>query len=152
MGIEHIDSATTNMLKDKESQKCWVEGNIKDYGIKITDEIQKKMNHGEWADLVEIIQMQDGEEAENKNFIGNLTLLDSATNREYGNALFRKKREHIINNVKNGRYVLPCTQYVFMKFFDICDTTESRLRWTKEDKEIYHKFIVEELIDYLPIH
>lgn len=149
--IEHIDSATTNTLTDKESQKNWVEGNIRDFNIKITEAIQQKIDNEEWGDLVGIIQEQEGEELENKNFIGNLTLLDSATNREYGNALFRKKREYIINKVMNGRYVLPCTQYVFMKFFDADNITESRSRWTKEDKQTYHDFIYEHLKEYLSI-
>lgn len=149
--IEHIDSATTNTLADKEAQKNWVEANIKDYNIKITDAIKKKIENGEWSDLIGIIQEQEGEEAENKNFIGNLTLLDSSTNREYGNALFRKKREYIIDKVMNGRYVLPCTQYVFMKFFDMKNVTESRARWTKEDKNKYHDFIYQQLKEYLPI-
>ncbi len=148
--IEHIDSATTNELKDKEAQKSWVEGNIKDCKIVVTDAIRKKMDDGEWADLVQIIQSREGEEEENKNFIGNLTLLDSATNREYGNALFRKKRKYIIDKAKNGRYVLPCTQYVFMKFFDDDNVTESRTRWTKEDKEKYHDFIFSQLQRFLP--
>lgn len=109
------------------------------------------MDNGEWGDLVGIIQEQEGEEQENKDFIGNLTLLDSSTNREYGNALFRKKREYIINKVMNGRYVLPCTQYGFMKFFDVDNITESRSRWTKEDKQTYHDFILEHLREYLPM-
>ena len=149
--IEHIDSATTNTLSDKESQKNWVEGNIQAFNIKITEAIQQKMDNGEWGDLVGIIQEQEGEEQENKDFIGTLTLLDSSTNREYGNALFRKKREYIINKVMNGRYVLPCTQYVFMKFFDADNITESRSRWTKEDKQTYHDFILEHLREYLPM-
>ncbi len=148
--IEHIDSATTNNLSDKEAQRSWVEGNIKDYNITVTESIQKKIDNGEWADLVEIIQSQEGEEQENKNFIGNLTLLDSSTNREYGNALFRKKRKYIIDKAKNGRYVLPCTQYVFMKFFDDDNVTESRTRWTKQDKEKYHDFIFGQLERFLP--
>lgn len=149
--IEHIDSATTNALTDKEAQRNWVEGNINDYGIVVTDAIKKKMIDGEWADLVEIIQHQEGEEQENKNVIGNLTLLDSSTNREYGNALFRKKRKYIIDKTMNGRYVLPCTQYVFMKFFDADDSSASKTRWTKEDKERYHDFILQQLQRFLPI-
>lgn len=149
--IEHIDSATTNALTDKEAQRNWVEGNINDYGIVVTDAIRKKMMDGEWADLVEIIQRQEGEEQENKNVIGNLTLLDSSTNREYGNALFRKKRKYIIDKTMNGRYVLPCTQYVFMKFFDADDSSASKTRWTKEDKERYHDFIFQQLQRFLPI-
>ncbi len=148
--IEHIDSATTNELKDKEAQKSWVEGNIEDCKVVVTEAIQKKMDNGEWADLIQIIQSQEGEEQENKNFIGNLTLLDSSTNREYGNALFRQKRKHVIENAQKGRYILPCTQYVFMKFFDDDNVTGSRARWTKEDKEKYHDFIYSQLRRFLP--
>ena len=147
--IEHIDSATTNDLTNKEVQKNWVEGNIKEYNIEVTDAMRKKMNNGEWADLVEIIQHQEGEESENKDFIGNLTLLDSATNRSYGNALFRQKRKEIIRLAKHGRYILPCTQYVFMKYFDEDSVAESRMRWTKDDKEMYHSFIIEQLKRFL---
>ena len=149
--IEHIDSATTNAITDKESQRIWVEDNLRDGVVKLTDAMKRKMERGEWADLVDYIQQQDGEEQENKNIIGNLTLLDYATNRSYGNALFRKKRKYIIENASKGRYVLPCTQYVFMKFFDVDNATESRSRWTKEDKLTYHNFILEQLHDYLPI-
>lgn len=150
--IEHIDSATTNRLTDKESQKNWVEGNIKDYNITVTEEMQKKMDNGEWVDLIGIIQNQEDEDKEDTDFIGNLTLLDASTNREYGNALFRKKRQHIIEKAKHGRYILPCTQYVFMKFFDSDNITESRNRWTKEDKEKYHDFIFEQLKRFLPLN
>lgn len=147
--IEHIDSATPNDLTDKNAQKEWVENAIKDAKIPITESIKAKMDHGEWKDLIGIIQEHEEEDLENKNFIGNLTLLDSGTNRAYKNDLFCQKRRKIIERVKNGRYVLPCTQYVFMKFFDDKDVTESRTKWTKVDKNTYHKFILDQLARFI---
>ncbi len=143
--IEHIDSATTNDLTDKDAQEAWVTNAIKDSGMQITDSIKGKMERGEWKDLIGLIQEHEEEDMENKNFIGNLTLLDSGTNREYKNDLFCQKRTKIIERVKNGRYILTCTQYVFMKFFDDANVTESRTKWTREDQKKYHQFILDQL-------
>lgn len=143
--IEHIDSATTNNLTDKDAQKLWVENAIRDAKIEINETILKKMDKGEWKDLIGLIQAHENEDSDNKNFIGNLTLLDSGTNREYKNDLFCQKRSKIIERIKNGRYILTCTQYVFMKFFDDDKVTESRTQWTHEDKERYHEFILFQL-------
>lgn len=147
--IEHIDSATTNDLTDKEAQKAWVENAIRDAKIEVSPTLQKKMDNGEWKDLIGIIQQHENEDLENKNFIGNLTLLDSGTNREYKNDLFCQKRSKIIERVKNGRYILTCTQYVFMKFFDDDTVTESRTKWTREDQQKYHSFILKQLERFL---
>lgn len=95
--------------------------------------------------LIGIIQQNEEEDSENKNFIGNLTLLDSDTNRGYKNALFCQKRSEIVNQVKSGRYILPCTLYVFMKFFDDGIVTESRTKWTRRDQENYHSYILNQL-------
>ena len=46
----------------------------------------------EWTDAPEEV----------KNNIGNLTLLDSGTNRSYGNSLFVVKRRKIIERMKAG--------------------------------------------------
>lgn len=143
--IEHIDSATTNDLTDKNAQQAWVENAIKDAKIEINDKIRRKMDRGEWKDLVGIIQRHEEEDLENKHFIGNLTLLDAGTNREYKNDLFCQKRNKIIERVKNGRYILTCTLFVFMKFFDNNNVTESRTKWTKVDQQKYHHFIIEQL-------
>ncbi len=143
--IEHIDSATSNDLTDKSAQEAWVRTAIEDTHMTISDDIQKKINNGEWKDLIGIIQQNEEEDSENKNFIGNLTLLDSETNRSYKNALFCQKRSEIIRQVRNGRYILPCTLYVFMKFFDDNIVTESRAKWTRSDQENYHQYILNQL-------
>jgi len=139
--IEHIDSATANELSKKEDQEAWVMNAIADTKMDITDTIQRKIENKEWTDLIGLIQSNQEEGNGNKDWIGNLTLLDSGTNREYHNDLFCQKRNKIIERVKHGRYILMCTQYVFMKFFDDDLVTSDRTKWTESDQQKYHDFI-----------
>lgn len=146
--IEHIDSATVNDLSNIEAQEAWVTNALKDINdpqMINKEEIKKGIERKEWKDLIGIIQRHQEEDLENKDFIGNLTLLDFETNREYKNALFCQKRSEIIRQVRTGKYILPCTLYVFMKFFDDGIVTESRTKWTKRDQDNYHNYIVNQL-------
>lgn len=47
----------------------------------------------------------------------NLTLLDSTTNRSYGNAPFAVKRQYIVEKERAGLFIPPCTRDVFLKTF-----------------------------------
>lgn len=77
------------------------------------------------------------------NTIGNLTLLDSSTNRGYRNAVFPVKRMKIIDRDKHGIFVPLCTKNVFMKYFS---TNIDRMTlWTTTDREDYVSAIVESL-------
>lgn len=49
--------------------------------------------------------------------IGNLTLLDQATNRAYGNAPFVVKRGEILKAERKGTFILPCTRDLFLKVY-----------------------------------
>ena len=51
------------------------------------------------------------------NSIRNLCLLDRGTNRSYKNDSFKKKRNKIIENEKNGTFIPVCTRNVFMKYY-----------------------------------
>ena len=151
--IEHIDSATTNDLKSTEDKKDWVDSSVAEIWGNISQapkNIQDAYNNGNWDSLIGLIKEDQNEDEEDKNFIGNLTLLDSATNREYQNALFCRKRKYIIQKISEGRYFLTCTQYVFLKFFDDSINSTDRAKWTKADKEKYHSYIVKQLIRFLP--
>ena len=118
---------------------------------KISDTLLGELNKAAWKNAVALIQDEAGVEKQNEHFIGNLTLLDSATNRTYKNALFCSKRKSIIEAMSGGQYILPATQCVFMKFFDT-DTinTTSRIKWSEDDKEKYHDFIYNQLKEFLP--
>ena len=80
-----------------------------------------------------------GEMAED-NAIGNLTLLDSATNRGYRNAVFPVKRKKIIDRDRHGVFVPLCTKNVFMKYFST--KIDSMTLWTTGDREDYLRVIV----------
>jgi hypothetical protein len=77
------------------------------------------------------------------NAIGNLTLLDSATNRGYRNAVFPVKRKKIIDRDRHGVFVPLCTKNVFMKYFS--KRIDSMTLWTTGDREDYLRVIVESL-------
>ena len=61
-------------------------------------------------------QIIDEDDSEiRKNWIGNLTLLDSGTNRSYKNKIFAWKENIIRNRIKAGVFVPICTQNIFNK-------------------------------------
>ena len=80
--------------------------------------------------------------------VGNITLLDSHTNRSYHNALFPRKRRYIIaanglndinDDFENGiakLYIPPCTFAVFTKAYNKgADLTLNA--WTQSDADAY---------------
>ena len=80
--------------------------------------------------------------------LGNLTLLDSNTNRSYKNALFPIKRVRIIENDKRGVFVPICTKNVFLKYYS--SSSNNLLRWQDSDAEEYMDAIYTTLEQYLP--
>lgn len=158
--VEHINSNTTNEENDPTTQKEWLlnvylsaddstQQNIRSYFESTAEEekevlfekIRKKFpKNDEWTQ-------------EDKNMIWNYTLLDSSTNRSYGNAIFSGKRRIIIGKdkgmsiaipkiSKNGllqvgedtkaksSFVPPCTKQVFMKYYSATMTDANY--WTKK--------------------
>ena len=97
------------------------------------DQIQQNMEEKAYDIAIDILKKNAKEvevDEEIKNSIGNLTLLDAATNRMYGNSLFCTKRRIIIERIKQGVFVPIATQYIFAKFFDQKGTNRSL--WTEE--------------------
>lgn len=153
--IEHIDSFTTNGLKEISSKKEWISIALEDLSMNEEERsfINELYEEGELDKAIEKIreiakEWTDAPE-EVKNNIGNLTLLDSGTNRSYGNSLFVVKRRKIIERMKAGIYVPVTTTYVFMKLFD--ENGTNRSRWGEEDMNKYQAYIYDELKDYLNI-
>jgi hypothetical protein len=106
---------------------------------------------------------------EEKNQIWNFTLLDSSTNRSYGNSIFSAKRRIIIgkdkgklipipklskdNSFKIGNeedakssFIPPCTRQIFLKYYS--STSDSPNFWEKSDAEAYRDDIYEKLKDF----
>lgn len=68
------------------------------------------------------------------NSIGNLTLLDSTTNRSYQNAPYIVKRGRILQREMYEVFVPPCTKNVFLKQYSV---DGSKLVWSQEDSQAY---------------
>ena len=78
-----------------------------------------------------------------KDYLSNLTLLDSATNREYKDAPFAYKRYCIVKNDRLGdRFIPLCTRNLFLKYYTDSNNESSYLdamRWNSSDREGYMK-------------
>ena len=169
--VEHINSNTSNQEDDDNTRKEWlmnvyigaeesIQETIKAYFAIKDDETEK-------SELFNKVKkaFPESEEwsLEEKNRIGDYTLLDSSTNRSYGNAIFSAKRRIIIGKDKgymipvpklnrdgkfevngenipaNSPFVPPCTKQVFLKYFSA--TAGDNNYWTKEDAEAYENDI-----------
>lgn len=95
-----------------------------------------------------------------KNMVWNFTLLDSHTNRSYGNSIFPVKRRVIIGKDQGIRYELdeklkveettgniafvpPVTKNVFLKYYN--PNVNNLQTWTKEDAKAYKENILKML-------
>lgn len=160
--IEHIDPATTNDLDDKKSQEGWLNSflpycNDEDLKEKIEDFINNK-DKGDFEEIsekvsAEIEKMEGKDDRlsdEEKNQIWNYALLDSSTNRSYGNSIFAYKRECIIKKDEgvdsNIAFVPPCTKNVFLKYYN--EQPNNMMAWKRKDAEAYKENIYETLKDF----
>lgn len=82
-----------------------------------------------------------------KDYLSNLTLLDSATNREYKDAPFAYKRYCILKYDRKGdRFIPLCTRNLFLKYYTDSEIVTSYLdcmRWNRTDREGYMNAIHE---------
>ena len=189
--VEHIDSNTENGLDNIPSQREWLlnayfglqdktlRGQIqkffKQYAAYEQSEDSAKQTARDKAftelkHQIEDVGGNDRLSQNEKNKIWNFTLLDSSTNRSYGNAIFPAKRKVIIGKDQgkkfnsstideNGQIVLgsaenspsafipPCTRYVFLKYYNTASFDPNV--WTRNDAEAYKDNIIEVLKDFL---
>lgn len=171
--IEHINSSTENDLADEDARKEWL---VNVYLMASSDdqkEIRRyfdkdKMPEEEKPKIFDKVKESfpepDGWTDETKNQIGNYVLLDSSTNRSYGNAIFSAKRRIIID--KDNGYLTPlpkltrggsfeepdeepqratssfvplCTKSVFMKYYS--PVMGDSNYWTIADAKAYENDI-----------
>lgn len=189
--VEHIDSNTENGLDNIKSQREWLlnayfglqdktlRGQIqkffKQYAAYEQSEDSAKQTARDEAftelkHQIEDVGGNDRLSQNEKNKIWNFTLLDSSTNRSYGNAIFPAKRKVIIGKDQgkkfnpstideNGQIVLgsaenspsafipPCTRYVFLKYYNTASFDPNV--WTRNDADAYKNNIIEVLKDFL---
>ena len=163
--VEHINSNTTNEEDDLMTQKQWllnvylsadkmIQTKILDYFEEGNEEERNKLFH----EIKNHFSQSEDWTPEEKNRIWNYTLLDSSTNRSYGNALFSGKRRVIIGKDKGVKISIPkmtkdgklqfieedkaessfvplCTKQVFMKYYSAIMSDANY--WTKIDADGY---------------
>ena len=145
--VEHIDSATANALKSDEEKRSWIRDAEQDLQMEQSDTQGWDSTH--LSSKIEELQRNEANEDKNredKDWIGNLTLLDKGTNRSYGNSLFTKKRKIISEKIKSGVYVPLCTQWVFNKTFV---EHPSYMTWNDDDKKAYNNFMLDEINEFI---
>lgn len=79
--------------------------------------------------------------------LGNLTLLDSRTNRSYKNAVFAVKREQLLLRDRSGVFVPLCTRNVFLKSYSL--EVGNAMFWTNSDARDYVNTIAQTLTQFL---
>ena len=174
--IEHINSQTENAIVNPQERLEWIENQalaslkedrknnyisqkeknnierlIKE-GLQLKKEEMKQEKFNSYRQEVEQYYACDGKSEYEKDWIGNLALLNSKINREYHNALFPRKLETIKCRDQEGEYIPPCTRYLFMKYYsDIKGNPSafSMMRWTDNDQRGYFEKIKETLNKFL---
>lgn len=169
--IEHIDSATTKEL-DKND--------ITEYFLSIIVTLDKDQDRDSINEIIKSLKEEDNEteinnllfkykqkEQKNKNRLWNFTLLDSHTNRSYGNSIFSVKRRVIIGKDQGIKYTYDyenfciieekkdeyisfvpiCTKNVFTKYYN--EKPNDLSRWTLDDGNAYIENIKKVLKDYI---
>ena len=168
--VEHINSVTENDLDTPESEAEWlvnIYNGVKEgiqEKIRSYFESDKEDKKGLFDEIKASFLIPEGWKSEEKNKLCNYTLLDSSTNRSYGNAIFSAKRRIIISKDRGlsmpiprlsqdkqhvvfkdekkivSAFVPPCTKYVFLKYYS--SVVGDSNYWTKEDAEAYKEDIM----------
>ena len=165
--IEHVDSQNESDLQKKEERIKWMEI-VKDlldgkkddenanslkkevtYLLNKYDSQDTTVGNTEYKNFYKKVNgyFSPNQETVNKNRIGNLTLLDSKTNRSYHDAPFPYKRQCIINIDKTGESFLPvCTRNLFLRYYSDKETDSSQfnnMHWTEKDMVKYEDAIID---------
>lgn len=166
--VEHVDSQNDATLQEYSDRMRWLK-NVKFVldmeHTESSKELAKKcqalfdkfkereeVNVDDYRDFYRAInKFYSAESGENdseidlttrkKDYLSNLTLLDSATNREYKDAPFAYKRYCIVKYDREGNRFIPlCTRNLFLKYFTDSDNESSYLdnmRWNSTDRKGY---------------
>lgn len=160
--VEHIDSNTENELRNQDDRIEYLK--LTYLGIvdeQIKQEIASLLLSGNIDDerfgaIRRKVSNEEHLNSEDKNKIWNFALLDSKTNRGYGNSPFPAKRRVIIGKEQGLKYSIEpkdgkicvtsklevptfipvCTRNAFLKYYTIGNAT-NLTAWLKEDAEAY---------------
>ncbi len=150
--IEHIDSYTENSFANQTVRDTWLNAALACLNRKQRQEYDKwlspsktfSQNREKILDLIG--EDHNPASVDEKNSVGNLTLLDEHTNKSYGNQIFLMKRNIILKKDKKGEFVLLATKNAFLKYFSKSPTS---LKWSLEDIKDYRLYIYEILKGFI---
>lgn len=110
---------------------------------------EEKIKDENFEELFSDIQshFRETKQTEERDDISNLALLDSATNRSYGNSFFPIKRKRIIGNDSKGLFVPIATKNLFLKYYST--QTDDIMYWSESDAIDYLETIKTKLSDFL---
>lgn len=157
--IEHVDSQTENPLVKNEDQKNWLtytgeiigeissdKGIVAEIKADIENCLAEDIKSPQWIGLYKSVYkkvmsaVRPDRPVADKDSLGNLTLLDAATNRGYGNALFPYKRKCVVKREQDGKFVPACTRNLFLKYYTSGDGDTagiSRMKWSEDDAQAH---------------
>jgi uncharacterized protein with ParB-like and HNH nuclease domain len=163
--IEHVGSQKDNPLKDVKDKIIWLSyipninsnderwPRLKSQAALLSNALkEKEKDEGNkfqelYSSIISVIQKNVND---TKDTIDNLALLDSGTNRGYGNALFPTKRQTIIENDTNGVFIPFCTKNLFLKYYSSEDKNNSQWKnsWEDSDRKAY-LYAIHNTIDFI---
>lgn len=169
--IEHIRSVSSDIPQGKEKQKAWLSAvvdyisdtdrdDIEQQGADDTDEEQLirrdalamvnalSIDNNQFESLFNRVRSYFDSDVEQDmdDSIGNLTLLDSSTNRSYKNAVFPIKRSRIIALDKKATFVPLCTKNVFLKYYS--KHVDKMFYWGAKDSQDHQAAMGEMLLGF----
>lgn len=174
--VEHIDSNTENELRNQRDQRDYLKFSYigttnEDIKREILEILREDpINNEKFLQMRSRLNSENGEnhlEGDEKNQIWNFALLDSKTNRGYGNSPFPAKRRVIIGKEQGLKYefndkgdgkitespvsstfIPPCTRNAFLKYYTIGQAT-NLTAWLREDAQAYKDNISKVIGDFL---
>jgi hypothetical protein len=163
--IEHITSQKDKPLQETKDKIEWLNfaktincdkeewEELKNEALDLARKLEetKKDEGNKFPKIYErIIDTVDGSiDDDDKDWIGNLALLDAGTNRSYGNALFQTKREIILDKDSKGYFIPPCTKNIFLKYYTPKSNPSQLNIWSQSDADDYAGKIKEIINDFI---
>lgn len=171
--VEHVDSRTSNELTRLEDQQDWLLNSYNEVDDSVKERIKSYIQNDTidtgvfcqlWKDICQETEIDQNMKENERNLIWNLVLLDSKTNRGYGNSIFPAKRRKIVGKIQGKKidikdnfsieerdsdsaFVPICTERVFLKFYSLI--VNSFKCWNKSNAEDYLKNIRETLDSFI---
>lgn len=163
--IEHVNSQTDKTIEDEPQRRAWIDdildyfvGSTEEDAVsrylseenlsvnserrQLCQEIfqlrqSRKIDDGDFKVSYDKVQrfFKEDQPLPNKDSLANLALLDSKTNRSYGNAFFPIKRKRIIENDSVGIFVPIATKNLFLKYYS--SVSDQMMAWKEKDANDY---------------